>query len=258
MKEEWKSLDFMGYPNYEVSNMGGVRSLNYARLGEVKELNKLRDKHGYVHVNLSNCGKRKKFAIHRLVGMAFIQNPNNLPMINHMDENKHNNCVSNLEWCDAKYNTNYGTAIDRSIDKRANKIYQYSLDGQYIKEWRCIGDISDSMPDHKNCSRNIHKCCELKRNKAYGYMWSYEKHDSIQFTNNECVDFNRYIYYYNENYRYKGAIHGLQSLSMKLGINKTCIGDCLRGFRKSAKGYIFSFEKYSKEQIKEMRNCIKL
>ena len=71
------------------------------------------DKDGYLYVDLHKNGKHKKFRIHRLVAEAYIPNIDNLPMINHKDENKANNCLQNLEWCDCKYNNNYGTRIEK-------------------------------------------------------------------------------------------------------------------------------------------------
>jgi hypothetical protein len=64
---------------------------------------------GYLRIQLHG----KYYRIHRLVAMAYLPNPNNLPQVNHKDENKQNNCLNNLEWCDAKYNNNYGTKIQR-------------------------------------------------------------------------------------------------------------------------------------------------
>ena len=67
------------------------------------------DKKHYMEVNLSKNNKVTHYLIHRLVAQAFIPNPNNLPQVNHKDENRENNRVDNLEWCTAEYNTNYGT-----------------------------------------------------------------------------------------------------------------------------------------------------
>ena len=70
---------------------------------------------GYAYVNLHLNGKMKTIKTHRLVAEAFIPNPENKPMVNHKDEVKNNNAVENLEWCDAKYNINYGTRTARMI-----------------------------------------------------------------------------------------------------------------------------------------------
>ena len=114
--EIWKSIqEFDGL--YEVSNMGRVRTIphlsNYKGKskrhikGRIKKISS--DKNGYSFVSLYRGKSKKLRKVHRLVAEAFIENPNNLPQINHKDEQKTNNSVSNLEWCSAKYNNNFGT-----------------------------------------------------------------------------------------------------------------------------------------------------
>ena len=107
--EIFKSLAFLGYDKYEVSNYGNVASLNYAQSGKRKLLKPIRDKQGYLHVHFSVNGKQSGFPIHRLVAMAFIPNENNYPEVNHIDENKTNNHMDNLEWVTPKMNSNHGT-----------------------------------------------------------------------------------------------------------------------------------------------------
>lgn len=90
---QWKTIE--EFPNYEVSNYGQVRRVckKHTRLKKTR-LNEF----GYEIVHLSNNGVNKHRAVHRLVALAFIDNPDNLPEVNHIDLNKENNCVSNLEW----------------------------------------------------------------------------------------------------------------------------------------------------------------
>ena len=104
--EEWR--DIKGYEGkYKISSYGKVKSLKYK---DEKLLRPSYDKDGYKQVILYNNGKGKKWFIHRLVAIHFLPNPNNLPQVNHKDEDKANNAVENLEWCTCKYNINYGTA----------------------------------------------------------------------------------------------------------------------------------------------------
>ena len=90
--------------------------------------------------------------------------------MNHKDENKLNNSVDNLEWCDAKYNTNFGTCIERRIKKQSKKILQYTLDGEFVREWESI----------QECGRNgfnvgnICYCCQGKYKSSQGYIWKYK------------------------------------------------------------------------------------
>lgn len=120
--EVWK--DIVGYEGlYQVSNTGEVISLNYNNNGKEKKLRKGINENGYEHVRLYKNGKGKTYRVNRLVAMGFIPNPNNYPEVNHIDENKVNNSINNLEWCTRKYNANYGTRNKRAGKKisEANK-----------------------------------------------------------------------------------------------------------------------------------------
>lgn len=110
MNEVWKSID----DRYSVSNFGNVKS-NYANKERILKPHKNHD--GYLMVDLRSPGKRRGISVHRLVAQAFIPNPNNLPQVNHRDEDKTNNHVDNLEWCTNEYNSNYGT---RNLRKGLN------------------------------------------------------------------------------------------------------------------------------------------
>ena len=122
MKEIWKPIK--GYEKlYEVSNFGKIKSLKKKII-----LKQFKNTNGYFQVELWKNKKGKQFLVHKLVAESFILNINNFPFINHIDENKENNCTNNLEWCTAKYNCNYGTRNSRLsspvICIELNKIYQ--------------------------------------------------------------------------------------------------------------------------------------
>lgn len=119
MEEIWK--DIKGYEGkYQVSNLGRIKVLNYKRSGQ-EHIMATKNNKGYCEIRLAKDGKRKDFIVHRLVAQAFIPNPNNLPQVNHIDENKTNNCVNNLEWCTQAYNNSYGTRLERVSATLKNK-----------------------------------------------------------------------------------------------------------------------------------------
>ena len=103
MREMWTPIE--GFEDYLISTFGAVYSLKTK-----KYMSPCKMKNGYMHITLSKGNKKHSFYIHRLVASAFIPNPHCLPQVNHIDENKENNIVFNLEWCDSSYNVNYGTA----------------------------------------------------------------------------------------------------------------------------------------------------
>nr|DAY86026.1 MAG TPA: homing endonuclease [Caudoviricetes sp.] len=131
-KEIWKDIeDYKGL--YQVSNLGRVRSLERVDSNghPVKErvLASFPNRNGYLKVNLYRDRHIKQVSIHCLVAAAFLDNPDNLPEVNHIDEDKGNNLVENLEWCTALYNTNYGTRTERAAKANERPIYAVSGSG---------------------------------------------------------------------------------------------------------------------------------
>lgn len=129
--EEWRAVP--GYEGlYEVSDIGNVRNVRRNKLLRLTKTN-----NGYIQVSLFKNGIKTGLKVHRLVAQAFLPNPDNLPMINHKDENKTNNRVENLEWCTAKYNNNYGSRKDKVRDTSINNGYWTGLSNEeYMKEYR--------------------------------------------------------------------------------------------------------------------------
>lgn len=162
--EIWK--DIKGYEGlYQASNLGRIKSLNSKKI-----LKGYLNQYGYIRIVLYKKGVPKSYQAHRLIAMTFIENENNLPVINHKDENKQNNNVNNLEWCTIKYNSNYGSGIQKQVNKRKRKINQYDLNGNFIKCWDGIADAEK----YCNISRqNICRCCQCKAKTAGGFKWQY-------------------------------------------------------------------------------------
>lgn len=177
MEEQWKEIE--GFPGYEISNLGMVRS--YIINGGIRKtpyiLKPRLNPNGYLFVNL-HIGHHisKSKYIHKLVAMAFIQNPHNFPCVNHKDENKCNNMADNLEWCSYKYNANYGTAKYRIGEKnRKNKvkeIYQFDLKGNFIRSFFSLaeaGRVTGCKPE------NISAAALHKVRYAGCWLWSYDR-----------------------------------------------------------------------------------
>ena len=157
--------DVKGYERlYAVTSCGRVWS--YKNKCFLKPIS---DKDGYLYVNLYKEKRMKPFRIHRLVSEAYIPNPENYPMINHKDENPSNNCLQNLEWCDAKYNNNYGTRIERAANSKKIPILQYDLNGNFIREWPSASDVGGEVESL------ICRCLKGRRKTAYNYIWKYKE-----------------------------------------------------------------------------------
>lgn len=144
-KEIWKPIKgYEGY--YEVSNLGRVRSLGNG-LTHNKSMTYLSggNHRGYRLVILWKNGHGTNKRVHRLVAEAFIPNPDNLPQINHKNEDKADNRVENLEWCSAKYNTNYGSRNTRAGKGISRPLYAYSEKGSLVGEYSSLRDASEHL-----------------------------------------------------------------------------------------------------------------
>ena len=171
MIEEWRPIE--GYEGlYEVSSYGRVRSLDkydsMNRFLRGRILRLFTDGLGYLRAQLYSNSKRKSFLVHRLVAQAFIPNPDNLPQVNHRDENPSNDNVDNLEWCDGKYNVNYGTRIDRIRDIRLKNGTYTGLSKEEYRKKR-YQEKKDKINEQRReyYRENREKICE--RQKEYNH-----------------------------------------------------------------------------------------
>lgn len=188
--EEWR--DIVGYEGqYLVSSYGNVKFAD----GREKHLRK--DRNGYLITTLRKEKVCKTYKVHRLVATAFIDNPQQLPCVNHKDEVKTNNQVDNLEWCTVKYNDNYGHRNEkiskahkgkskaymkgennyfygkhfgRGLHPHAKKVVQLDFEGKLLATFDCTIDAANAV----GCTPSaIGMCCKGQRKQIKGYKWKY-------------------------------------------------------------------------------------
>lgn len=170
-KENWKYIkDYEGL--YQISDKGRVKSLNYLHTRKERIMKLVRDNGGYLIVCLRKNREKKNYKVHRLVAKSFLSNPQNLPQVNHKDENKENNCVDNLEWCDSKYNNNYGSRNQKVSEKKSKPVLQFTKDGKFVKTWKSTHDIQRNLGFSQS---HISDCCLKKRKTAYNFVWKYKE-----------------------------------------------------------------------------------
>lgn len=185
--EIWK--DIKGYEGYyQVSNMGRIKSVARERktkgggLYQIKESIKKQElsKRGYLRTLLSKNKNMKHFQIHRLVAQAFVSNPYNKPEVNHINEDKTDNRVENLEWMTRTENQNHGTALERMMNTKIEKgiikkmckpVLQYDLNGNFIREWGSTMECEKSGYNRGH----VASCCRGEEKTHKGYIWKYKE-----------------------------------------------------------------------------------
>jgi len=165
---------------YKISNLGNVVSCEkrkgrgYKQIQPEKIKKQRTNSCGYLIVQLCKNGIFKTLITHRLTAFHFVDNPDNLPEVNHKDGNKLNPISTNLEWNTRKQNERhaYETGLKKTGAMWGNSkaVFQYSLSGLLIKEWDCISDIVRAFGYHK---RLISNCCQGKRNSYKGFVWKF-------------------------------------------------------------------------------------
>ena len=162
------------FPNYLASKNGNIYSVNYRGHGKFKRLKLVKSKIGYLVVSLCNNGKVKQYKVHRLVAITFIDNKENKPCINHLDGNKKNNVISNLEWCTVQENTQH--SYDNGLQKRAKNCLKRSkpVKGVNIKTGEEISFESTQEAGRNGFDNgHISKCCKGVYKQHKGYIWTY-------------------------------------------------------------------------------------
>ena len=180
-----------GFERFELSNLGKVKNTNWYNTGKVVITEGSPDSNDYNRLSINIGKKTKTFKIHRLVAEYYLPNPLNLPCINHKIEGpegkKMNRVIFNedmtinydlttIEWCDHKYNNNYGTHNERigktnTNGKCSKPVLQFTLDGEFVREW----------PSANECGRNgfhqghVSACCRGEKKSHKGFVWKYKR-----------------------------------------------------------------------------------
>lgn len=180
-------IDIQKYEGlYQISNLGRVKSIprlvgegtRFKHISKERIIKSHPNKSGYLQVRLCKNGVMSaSISIHRLVAIAFVPNPDNLPEVNHKDEDKLNNSPDNLEWCTKAYNTRYGTRTART----SKPILQYTKDGVFVRRFNSVREASRTL---NIGSSNIHNSAvnkvKIKDGNKYicksagGFIWHYE------------------------------------------------------------------------------------
>lgn len=155
--EIWK--DAPGFPGYQVSNAGRVRSLRRVLKQDCVK--------GYCRVRLYREKTVNRVFVHRLVALAFVPNPSGFPFINHKNETKDDNRPDNLEWCNSKYNNTYGTARIRAAKAKSKAVGRYSMNGTLLERYDTIKAARAVYGSH------IFSVLAGKRKTAGGFVWKY-------------------------------------------------------------------------------------
>ena len=247
MEEIWKDIE--GYEGlYRVSNLGNVYSYY------VNRNLKAGISDGYKFVILNKNGNKKFSLVHRLVAMAFIPNPNNLPLINHKDENRLNCCVDNLEWCSYIYNATYNNAHVKRGQALSNHVYGYDNNGNLAYEYYGVREAGRQL----NISNSyITDCCNNKIPVYNDIVWSYEKLNKQEILDRFAeykLNKSKYTAMNQKNNRLSKKVNqydldgnficsypSAQEANRQLGFGSSAITSVCRGEHKQTHGFKFEY-----------------
>lgn len=178
--EIWKTIQ--DYPNYQVSNMGRVKSLGNNKHRKEKILKSINSNTGYLFVILCKEGKVKFYNIHRLVAQAFIPNLENLPCVDHINTIRTDNRVENLRWVTNQENSNNPITKNKMMENshlrnkfgiehpKSKPIIQFTLDGKLVRKWDSAYEVQRELGFNNS---HISACCNNKIKSAYKFIWRF-------------------------------------------------------------------------------------
>lgn len=282
LEEQWKMVEDTN-GNYWISSHGRIKSYRVSNKGRF--MNPSKNSDGYLHATIfytdskgNTFSKFKK--VHRLVAQAFIPNPDNLPDINHIDEDKTNNNVENLEWCSKKYNNNYGTRTQRAVantDFKARNLTEGYLHRLDNVDWKAVGRanwkaILAEYPDGTyqmfesvkeasetlNIPNNTISAVLVGRQKiTYGVKFHYLKDVTEKVpliaeserTYKPNAMTTRAVVIILKDGTYK-VFESVNSASKLLGVSPSTVSDCIAGRRTNVKGQrVVSFEQFDSDNL---------
>ena len=242
---QWKQIK--GYEGiYSVSDEGEIVREQYSKTmpnGSIAIMPRHKIKsqigtNGYLYVCLSKEGKHKRLSVHRIVAVAFIDNPNNLPEVNHKDQNRQNAKVANLEWCSRIQNVRHGTGIEKQRISNSKSIDRYTMDGEYIDTW--LNEKQYTKSHGINGTGLIRKVCDHYHgySSAYGYKWKWH---------NDKKEFNKpkrgkVVAQFDKSGNYIKSFQNSKKAELETGINHCCIRKCMNGQQLTAGGFIWKHE----------------
>lgn len=239
----WK--DVVGFEGlYEVDEYGNVFSI---RTGKI--LKQQLDERGYPKIHMSDAsrGLVKNMKVHRIVALAHIPNPDNLPCVNHIDEDKLNNHVSNLEWCTVAYNNAHGTRMKKIKDKLCKGVSAFDLNGNFLKSYDMVSDVANDgyLPSGAT------SCASGSIHTHYDTIFIYNTFDiekeldlrlkslNKKFSQNPNGYKNCEIVQYKLGGEEVGRYKNISEASRKTGFNHGAITQCCNGKAKTHKGYLW-------------------
>lgn len=158
----WKTIE--EFPSYEVNQNGEVRN---SKTGLIRKLQKTNT--GYLQVELIKGNIIRNRRVHRLVALAFLPNPYNKEQVNHINGDKQDNRVENLEWVTQDENIRHSQEI--GLSQKAIGVVQYTLEGEYVNEYESL-TLAAKVVSGKTCS--IHNCCKGTQKQHKNYVWRFK------------------------------------------------------------------------------------